>query len=147
LPQGPTLRSICWGLPISCLAGFAVTLCFHYWNANCQLPAYAIGDVVRQAPYDKSCLLGLWVVAAPRLEEWIIRRMLYRSLRRTWGVGLSVALTAILFATLRPAAALLTLGTMTALAAERTGSLWPSIINHARYNFMIGSLWMVWDCL
>jgi ABC-2 type transport system permease protein len=150
LPQGPALRPICWGLPISCLAGLAVTLCARYWNGDCQLPAYATSDALRHAPYDKWCLLGLWVVAAPLFEEWIIRRMLYRSLRRTWGVGLSVALTAILFATLHPVAgcvALLTLGTMTALAAERTGRLWPSITIHAGYNFMIWSLWATWGCL
>jgi membrane protease YdiL (CAAX protease family) len=54
------------------------------------------------------------------------------------------------FATLHPVSgcvALLALGTMTALAAEKTGRLWPSITIHAGYNLMIWSLWLAWGCL
>jgi len=85
----------------------------------------------------------MWVIAAPLFEEWILRGMLYRSLRRNWGMAVSVALSAVLFATLHPAAgciSLITLGVMTAVATERTNRLWPSIFIHAGYNFMI---WMM----
>ncbi len=144
LARGPALRPICLGLLTTCTIGFAVTMCFRWWNIDSRLPAYAINGVLQSAAYDKWCLFGLWVVAAPLFEEWIIRGLLYKSLRRNWGIGLSVALSAILFATLHPAGgciALLTLGTMTALAVEKTGRLWPSITIHAGYNFMIWILW------
>jgi membrane protease YdiL (CAAX protease family) len=36
---------------------------------------------------------------------------------------------------------LITLGVMTALTVEKTGRLWPSILVHAGYNFMIWCLW------
>jgi ABC-2 type transport system permease protein len=144
-PRGPALRPIVLGLLASCTAGFLMTMFFRWWNVDHQVSAYAVNGQIRTAAYDKWCLLGLWVVAAPLFEEWIIRGMLYRTLRRSWGIGLSVALSAVLFATLHPAVgaiALLTLGTTTALAVEKTGRLWPSIIIHAVYNLMIWSLWV-----
>jgi membrane protease YdiL (CAAX protease family) len=144
-PRGPVLKPIFWGLLASCTAGFLVTMFFRWWNVDHQISAYAVNGATRTAVYDKWCLLGMWVVAAPLFEEWVIRGMLYRSLRRTWGIGLSVALSAILFATLHPAVgaiALLTLGAMTALAVEKTGRLWPSIAIHATYNLMIWLLWV-----
>ena len=144
--RGPALQPTVLGLTFSCVAGFVVTMFFRWWNVDSTVPAYAINGVVRSADYDKWCLLALWVVAAPLFEEWIVRGVLYRSLRRSWGVGLSVAVSSVLFATLHPAAgsiALVTLGVMTALAVEKTGRLWPSITIHAGYNFMIWLLWMV----
>jgi hypothetical protein len=104
------------------------------------LAAYVTEGNLDHAVYDKWVLLGLWVGAAPLFEEWIIRGLMYHSLRRTWSVGVSVALTAVLFATLHPVAgcvSLLTLGTMTALTTEQTKRLWPSITIHAGYNFTI----------
>ena len=85
-------------------------------------------------------MFGIWVIAAPLFEEWIIRGLMYRSLRRTWGIAVSVTLSAILFATLHPVGgciSLITLGVMTALATEKTNRLWPSMTIHAGYNFMI----------
>jgi membrane protease YdiL (CAAX protease family) len=142
--RGPALRPIFWGLSASCIAGLIVTIVTSRLNLDNQLPANLSVLQLRHTVYDKWCLLVMWVVAAPLFEEWIVRGMLYRSLRRTWGVGVSVALSAVLFATLHPAAgciALVTLGAMTALAVEKTGRLWPSIVIHAGYNFMIWSLW------
>jgi membrane protease YdiL (CAAX protease family) len=144
LPHGPALGPIARGLAISCVVGFVVTFFVRWWSVDYQVPAYAINGVVRSADYDKWCLLGMWVFAAPLFEEWVLRGMLYRSLRRNWGVGLSVASSAVLFATLHPAAGaipLITLGAMTALAVEKTGRLWPSITIHAGYNLMIW--WLV----
>jgi ABC-2 type transport system permease protein len=142
-PRGPALRPIISGLAFSCAAGFAVTMVLRQLSVDSQLPAYATNGNLLHASYDKWCLLVLWVIAAPLFEEWIVRGMMYRSLRRNWGIALSVAVSAVLFATLHPAAgaiALVTLGSMTALAVERTGRLWPSITIHAGYNFMI---WML----
>ncbi|HEX4412388.1 MAG TPA: CPBP family intramembrane glutamic endopeptidase [Lacipirellulaceae bacterium] len=143
LPQRPVLRPIVWGLATSCATGLAVQMFLRFYSATPPLAAYATPGNLAHADYDRWCLLGMWVIAAPLFEEWIIRGMLYRSLRRSWGIAVSVALSAVLFATLHPAAgciSLLVLGVMTALATERTNRLWPSMIVHAGYNFTI---WMV----
>jgi ABC-2 type transport system permease protein len=143
LPRLPVLRPICWGLAISCATGFAVTMVARVNSVTPPLAAYAVEGNVAHAPYDRWCLLGMWVIAAPLFEEWVIRGLMYRSLRRTWGIAVSVALSAILFATLHQVAgciSLITLGVMTALATERTNRLWPSIIIHAAYNFMIWTM-------
>ncbi len=143
LPQLPVLRPIAWGLATSCAAGLAVQMFLKLYSNSPPLAAYATPGNLPHADYDKWCLLGMWVIAAPIFEEWIIRGMLYRSLRRNWGIAVSVALSAVLFATLHPAAgciSLVTLGVMTALATEKTNRLWPSMIIHAGYNFTI---WMV----
>ena len=143
LDRGPTALPILWGLSLSCVAGLATTLLLLRHAADSLLPAEIATGAIRQGAYDKWWLLALFVVAAPVFEEWIFRGLLYRSLRRTWGSGWSIALTALLFATIHPVAgcvALLTLGTMTARAAEKTGRLWPSIAIHAGYNFMVWCL-------
>ena len=143
VPRGPVVRPILLGLSISCVVGFAVTLFLKLYGANSQMPANATNFIVPNTSIDKWCLFAMWVVAAPLFEEWLIRGVLYRSLRRNWSVWMSVAVSAVLFATLHPVAgciALVTLGTMTALTVEKTGRLWPSIMVHAGYNFMIWTL-------
>lgn len=140
LPRGPILRPIFYGLAISCVAGAAVTLFLIRFGADSRLPANATSLSLPTALYDKWFLFAMWVVAAPLFEEWLFRGVLYRSLRRNWSMWLSVAVSAVLFATLHPVAgcaAVASLGTMTALTAEKTGRLWPSIVVHAGYNFMI----------
>jgi len=142
-PRGPIVRPIFYGLTVSCVVGAAVVFVLTRFGAPNQLPANATSVAVAAAVYDKWFLLGMWVIAAPLFEEWMVRGVLYRSLRRSWSMWLSVAVSAVLFATLHPAAgcvALVTLGTMTALTVEKTGRLWPSIIVHAGYNFMIWTL-------
>jgi len=142
-PRGPILKPMFLGLSISCAVGLVVVTVLKRLECDWQTPAHVSSEALRHASYDKWCLLVLFVVAAPLFEEWIFRGLLYRSLRRTWGIGLSVAVTAILFATLHPvagSAALVTLGTMTALTAERTRRLWPSIAVHAGYNLMVWGL-------
>ena len=143
VPRGPVVRPILLGLSISCVVGFAVTLFLKLYGADGQLPANATKFIVPNTSIDKWCLFAMWVIAAPLFEEWLIRGVLYRSLRRNWSVWISVAVSAVLFATLHPVAgciALVTLGTMTALTVEKTGRLWPSIMVHAGYNFMIWTL-------
>jgi len=141
--RGPVTKPLVLGLSLSCVAGFAVTWVRNFVEAGCHIPARIGGGVTIESVYDKWYLLALFVVAAPLFEEWIFRGWMFRSLRRTWSVGLSVAVTALLFASLHPVigcVALVTLGATTALAAEKTGRLWPSIAIHAGYNFMIWAL-------
>jgi membrane protease YdiL (CAAX protease family) len=144
LPRGPAFRPIAQGLAVACVVGFVFTFFTRWLSVEHQAAAYAVNGIIRNGDYDKWCVLGMWVIAAPLFEEWVLRGILYRSLRRNWGVALSVASSAVLFATLHPAAGavpLVTLGVMTALAVEKTGRLWPSILIHAGYNFMIWGLW------
>ncbi len=140
LPRLPVLRPIGLGLAVSCAAGFATTVLLRMYSVTPPLAAYAVEGNLEHASYDRCCLFGIWVIAAPLFEEWIIRGLMYRSLRRTWGIAVSAALSAILFATLHPVGgciSLITLGVMTALATEKTNRLWPSMTIHAGYNFMI----------
>ena len=101
------------GLAVSCVVGCVVTLIGRWFSVDHQAAAYAINGITRSSDYDKWCVLAMWVIAAPLFEEWVLRGMLYRSLRRNWGVALSVISSAVLFATLHPAAGavpLITLG-------------------------------------
>ena len=91
LSRGPALRPILIGLSASCVIGLITTMFFRWLHVDHQMAAYAINGRRASCRLDKWCLLGMWVVAAPLFEEWIIRGLLYRSLRRTWGIGLSVA--------------------------------------------------------
>lgn len=142
-PRGPILRPMLQGLSLSCAVGFAVVTILKHFELQWQTPAHVSDEVIRHGSYDKWYLFVLFVIAAPLFEEWVFRGLLYRSLRRSWGIALSVGVTAVLFATLHPVAgsvALVTLGATTALTAERTGRLWPSIAVHAGYNLMVWGL-------
>jgi ABC-2 type transport system permease protein len=139
-PASPVLRPLIAGIAVACSAGLVVLAGLQWLELNSQLTANGSSLPVELTGNDKWWLFGLYVVAAPLFEEWIFRGVIYRTLRRTWGVAASVAMSAILFATLHPAVAcfsLIALGVMTALTVERTHRLWPSITIHAVYNFMV----------
>src|SRR5262249_11411463 len=109
---GPVARPIFFGLAASCGAALAATALFSYFHLDVQLSAQSTTIAVRTSAYDKWCILGMWVVAAPLFEEWLLRGMLYRSLRRNWSVLLSVGVSALLFATLHPVAGCVSLVTL-----------------------------------
>jgi ABC-2 type transport system permease protein len=86
------------------------------------------------------------VLAAPIFEEWLFRGLLYRSLRRSWGLVTSVAISALLFTAIHPMAssvAVLGLGVATAVVLERTGRLWSSMLVHIGDNTFIVALWNI----
>jgi hypothetical protein len=90
--------------------------------------------------------LATVVLAAPMFEEWLFRGLLYRSLRRSSGVAVSVAISALLFTAIHPMAssvAVFVLAIATALVLEKTGRLWPSMLVHVGYNAFIVALWNV----
>ena len=84
--RGPIVRPILLGLSISCVVGFAVTLFLKLYGADSQMPANATNFIVPNTSIDKWSLFAMWVIAAPLFEEWLIRGVLYRSLRRNWSV-------------------------------------------------------------
>lgn len=134
------LRPLLAGITVSCIAGAAVLTGLKWLDLSSPVTAQLTRGGTLEGPHDKWWLFLLFVIAAPLFEEWLFRGVLYRTMRRSWSVGLSVALSALLFATLHPVVAcfsLMTLGVMTALTAERTGRLWPSIATHATYNLMV----------
>ena len=83
-------------------------------------------------------LFALGAVAAPVVEEFLFRGLLYPLLRRRMKAVMAVAASAFLFAflhfypTLIPA--LLTMGVVLALLTERYDSILPSIVVHALNN-------------
>ena len=82
-------------------------------------------------------VLGAALVA-PIVEELVFRGLLYRYLRARWSVTRAVLLSSAVFALVHLAfplmPALFVLGVALALAAERYGSLYPSIALHALHN-------------
>ena len=90
--------------------------------------------------------LATLVLAVPIFEEWLVRGLLYRSLRRSWGLVTSVAINALLFTAIHPMAssvAVLGLGVATAVVLQRTGRLWPSMPVNIGYNTFIVALWNI----
>jgi ABC-2 type transport system permease protein len=82
-------------------------------------------------------LAALAIVAAPLFEEFVFRGLIFRGLRRSFGLWGSVAASAAIFAVCHPPAALLPvfcLGVMTALAYEATGLLLAPMLAHGLYN-------------
>ncbi len=86
-------------------------------------------------------LLALLVVAAPMAEEYLFRGLLFRGLRRSWGLAPSVLASAGVFAIVHPplsAVPVFVLGAAAAIAFEYSGLLLAPIIVHALYNaFMV----------
>lgn len=144
--RGTVLRPIVWGLTGTCTAGLITILCYSWFEHDNPTPALAHMVVTRFAQYDRWFLLSMYVMAAPLFEEFLFRGMLYRTIRGSWGIVSSVAVTAALFTTLHPMAScigVLTLGVVTALVVEKTGRLWPSMIIHSGYNAMIWAIWFL----
>lgn len=108
-----------------------------------QAPARAMSDVPAPSdPLFAVSVLGA-VLLTPVAEEVLFRGILYQSLRKSVGVIVSTATSALVFAVLHlrptPAAApaFLLLGIVLAVAFERTRSLYPSMLMHATYNAVI----------
>jgi CAAX protease family protein len=88
--------------------------------------------------YGLLLMLPLGGVAVPMAEELMFRGLVYRWLRRRLSVAPSAVLSALLFGAvhgqLEVSAGAFVVGIVLALAYERSGSLWPSIIIHSVQN-------------
>ena len=83
-------------------------------------------------------IAGYAMLVAPVLEEFLFRGILYRAMKRPFGMGLAILLSALLFALVHKNALsflpLTFLGVFLALAYERTGDLRTCILMHAFFN-------------
>lgn len=83
-------------------------------------------------------ILGVAAIAAPIAEEFLFRGMLYRLLRVKMRVAAAVAVSALAFAFLHfippLVPALLVMGVVLALVAERYDSLYPAMLVHGLNN-------------
>ena len=85
-------------------------------------------------------LAVLAIVAAPLVEEFIFRGLVFQGLARTVPLRWAVIGSATLFAIIHPPIsfpAVFTLGVATALVFHRTRSLWAAITTHAVYNAIV----------
>jgi ABC-2 type transport system permease protein len=79
----------------------------------------------------------LFIVAAPPVEEFIFRGLVFQGMRRVAGPALAILGSAALFALLHPPVAVIPvfgLGIATAISFEKSRILWAPIITHAVYN-------------
>jgi hypothetical protein len=77
------------------------------------------------------------ILAAPLVEEYLFRGLVYRGLRRTWGVLPSALAGALLFAIVHPPvsfAPVFVLGVLAALSFERGRRLLAPVLTHLVYN-------------
>lgn len=79
------------------------------------------------------------LLVAPIVEETLFRGLLYPMLRKKTGAVVAAVLSSLLFAAMHgnavQAVAVIPLGLMLALVAERTGRVWPCVVLHLAYNF------------
>jgi hypothetical protein len=83
-----------------------------------------------------------YVLFAPLFEELVFRGLLFATLRRTFGFGLSATLSAAIFALahgygLLGFASVIFSGLLWAWVYEKTGSLLPGMVAHALNNLMV----------
>lgn len=86
-------------------------------------------------------IAGYAVLVAPLLEEFLFRGILYRAMKKPFGIGFAILLSAFLFALVHKNALsflpLTFLGVFLALAYERTGDLRTCILMHAFFNLIM----------
>jgi membrane protease YdiL (CAAX protease family) len=94
----------------------------------------------RETQASRWVFVGLVVIAAPLLEEFLFRGLVFRGLRRTARPAVAVVGSAIIFAIVHPPISFVpvfVLGILAAVGFERTRSLWTPIVAHATYNAAI----------
>jgi membrane protease YdiL (CAAX protease family) len=127
------------------------------WGVGAGLVAAALGvaylyvlrrfDVAQEETHESARGLAaspwiplLAIVAAPLFEEFIFRGLIFRGLRRSWGLLTSVAASAAVFAIVHPPISMIPvfgLGVCAALAFDRTKILLAPMIAHGVYNAII----------
>jgi ABC-2 type transport system permease protein len=86
---------------------------------------------------DHVALSVLAIMAAPALEEFVFRGLVFRGLERTFSTKTAVVLSAALFAFVHPLASALPvfcLGIVAAIVFKKSGRLYAPILCHAIYN-------------
>ncbi len=139
------VRPVLLGLAGTCLLGLVwVGVLRHSSEAAMAAVNYRVPTTLAAESAGNWIFLATVVLAAPIFEEWLFRGLLYRSLRRSWGIATSVVVCALLFTAIHPMAssvAVFGLAIATAMILEKTGRLWPSMMVHVGYNAAIVALW------
>jgi len=79
----------------------------------------------------------LLILAAPLVEEFVFRGLIFQGLRRSAGPALAILGSAALFAFVHSPIAVIPvfgLGIAAAISFETSGVLWAAIVTHAIYN-------------
>lgn len=141
IPRDRSLLLFVPALVLSWIAGTIASgwLILRASNRPTGIPAYATyADAFSGENPVIGCILML--VIAPMTEELLFRGTLYRDLRKTCPVAVSVVISSVLFALLHgnytSLPLTLLLGTLTAMAYERTESLPACVMLHALSNLM-----------
>ena len=141
-PQQPwLLHALLMGLFCTVLAAVSNALLQHVMGQPLENPQIqAIAPTVA-TPLTAILMLLTGSIIVPIAEEIAFRGLLYRWLRIRLAVMPAVLLSALCFAALHGVPALvpsLTLiGIVLALATERSGSVWPAIVIHGVFNFIM----------
>jgi ABC-2 type transport system permease protein len=102
--------------------------------------AAAFGD-----PAPPLWLAAVAVIAAPIFEEFVFRGLVFRGLRRSFGLGLATLASAAIFAIVHPPISVIpvfVMGAAAALVYQRAGMLLAPIVLHAVYNAaVLGLQW------
>lgn len=98
-------------------------------------------------PWEFALLTILGGGIAPIKEELLFRGLIYPPLRQTFGRGKGILLTGIFFATLHLEAVrfipLFIGGIVLTWLYERSSSIWPAIVAHGTWNFLMAvALWV-----
>lgn len=133
--RAPIPYGIALGLPAAAL-GIGYLQLLEHWPALQGLGAESplLGA---DGPNARWWMAGLAVVAAPLVEELLFRGILFRGLRRSFRAVWAVLASAAVFAIVHPPVSWIPvfgLGVITALAVERTRSVWSAVLVHAIYN-------------
>ena len=104
-------------------------------------------NLVWGTPNDVVVTLVQYAIIAPLFEEFIFRGVLFASLRRKFGWGLSAVFSALVFSLVHGygLVGMLTVswsGLLWAWSYEKSGSLWPGIVAHG-INNLLASLTLV----
>jgi uncharacterized protein len=100
----------------------------------------ALGDL----PWLKAAFVATGTVAAPIGEEALFRGVIYRAIRARWGIRAAIFGSSLLFAAshinLLSVGVIFVIGILLAVAYERTGSLWATLLMHCVYNGLMFTL-------
>lgn len=130
------INGVGWGALAACVAfiylkGLSLFPAWKIWKHDAQLSSFLTG-------VDKSIfLIILMVVAAPVVEEFLFRGLIFQGIRRSTGPVLAVLGSAAVFAVVHPPISVVpvfALGVATAISYQRSRTLLAPMITHAVYN-------------
>ncbi len=117
---------------------------------------FAVGDIIN-ADYIDSKTRVVWVViaatfVAPFCEEFLFRGCLFGGLQRSWGLWPAALFSSGLFAFFHGYSvigliATFLMGMSFCWLYRRSGTLWPAVIGHGVYNFIVVSQTLGWYSL